>query len=62
MQMASGEYTISSTPTPIHVGGYDITGGNGKTFSVNFMYTKKPNIIKRLFAKWLLGWNWFDNK
>jgi len=62
MQMASGEYTISNTSTPTYVGGYDITGGNGKGFSVSFMYAKKPNIIKRLFAKWLLGWSWFDKK
>ena len=62
MQMASGEYAVQNISNPTYVGGYDITGGNGDMFSVNFMYTKKPNIVKRLFAKWLLGWNWFDKK
>ena len=44
--------------TPKVVGSYEITGS--KVGTIEFCFTKKPNLINRLFCKWCLGWTWRD--
>ena len=55
-------YATSIIQTPKYVGGYDITGGNGKQYSIVFNYIKKPNWFRRACSKFFLGWNWIDEK
>ncbi len=47
---------------PTHVGGYDITGGNGGANSIVFNFIKKPNWFRRTCTKFFLGWRWNDKK
>lgn len=47
---------------PREVGGYDITGGDGKSFSIMFMMRKKPNWFHRKMTRLFLGWSWVDKK
>lgn len=66
MQMASGEYKIEDSakfisPPPV-VGGYDITGRDGLTHSINFTFYKKPNMFHRTMTRLILGWTWFNKK
>ncbi len=30
--------------------------------NIHFNIKKKPKLIHRLFCKWLLGWEWIDEK
>jgi hypothetical protein len=55
-------YTTSSIKTPVYVGGYDITGGNGMQNSIVFNFVKKPNWFRRTCTKFFLGWTWIDKK
>ena len=50
---------LNTIETPKVVGSYEITGTKNST--IHFNFTKKPNIINRLFCKWCLGWTWTDN-
>lgn len=47
---------------PTYVGYYMITGKLNNRSSIKFLFTKKPNIIHRLFNRILLGWVWEDIK
>lgn len=47
-------------PTYKSEGYYEITGT--ETGQIRFHFTKKPNLINRLFCKWCLGWTWYDEK
>ncbi|GIV44016.1 MAG: hypothetical protein KatS3mg035_1139 [Bacteroidia bacterium] len=58
--VSSDTYTISPQNTTI--GGYDITGGDGKTNSIMLLMTKKPKWHHRFFCRVFLGWNWIDLK
>lgn len=60
----SGIQTFHITPKlpPKEVGGYDITGGDGKTNSVVFNFVRKPSWFHRFCTKFFLGWKWNDKK
>lgn len=47
---------------PKSVGGYDITGRNGKENSIIFTFHKKPRWHHRFFTRIFLGWTWVDYK
>jgi hypothetical protein len=53
---------ILSPEYPKYIGGYDITGGNGKENSIVMTFTRKPKWHNRLFCKLFLGWTWIDYK
>jgi len=52
----------SSITTAEQVGGYDITGNNGKENSIMLMMTRKPGLFHRICTRFFLGWNWVDIK
>lgn len=51
---------ISSPPK--YVGGYDLTGGNGKHNSFVMMFVRRPNWFHRTMTRFFLGWKWNDKK
>jgi hypothetical protein len=55
-------YVSSFKSPPPVVGGYDITGGDGKQNSISFMMVKKPNWFHRTCTRFFLGWRWHDKK
>jgi len=52
-------FKIHQVEAPKIVGSYEITGG--KLSTIQFNFTKKPNLINRIFCNWCLGWTWMDN-
>lgn len=48
--------------SPKEVGGYDITGGDGKMNSIVFNFVRKPSWFHRVCTKFFLGWKWNDKK
>jgi hypothetical protein len=42
------------------VGSYYLGGNSRSSSEFSFSLSKKPNIIKRIFNKFLLGWTWED--
>jgi len=56
--MQDNTFTLHQNEIPKVVGSYEITGS--KVSRIEFNFTKKPNLINRLFCKWCLGWTWRD--
>lgn len=57
-------FTMHITPKlpPKEVGGYDITGGDGKANSIVFNFVRKPSWLNRTCCRIFLGWKWNDKK
>ncbi len=61
VDLSGASATVLIPPTP-EVGGYDITGGNGKESSIVFNFVKKPSWFHRTCCRFFLGWKWNDKK
>lgn len=51
------EHNVQFTQPPKNVGYWRLTPPPN-SFSIGC--TKKPSWLKRMFTKWLLGWEWLD--